>query len=214
MTRVDELQKKYPDLPPEFIVKWEILSHGVKDSETIDKVSSWTRGGSYQSRDLDITMKEIADKRSGAKRPGYVMRPKPLYMKNGIGAVIRRHSRTPYEIREESEDQFALHEGEEKVEDIYFPSPKNWGEGLVTSRGTPVPTIVTAQARCFSIQPIRFCEYFIRGERSSDGERTGGGDAGQVCREDSERRPLHARDEDECSPSRQEGPAEAARRRT
>ncbi|MDO8673457.1 MAG: hypothetical protein Q7O66_18775 [Dehalococcoidia bacterium] len=165
MSRVDELQKKYPNLPREIVVKWEVLVRGVKDTSTLDKVSYWTRGGSYQSRDLDISLKEIAAKREGEGRPGYVARPKPLHMKNGIGANIRRGTRTPYEIRDESEGKFALYEGDEKVEDVYFPSPRGWGEEMVTSRGTPVTSLVEVKSHCFSIQPIRFCEYFVRGEQ-------------------------------------------------
>ncbi|MDO8672257.1 MAG: hypothetical protein Q7O66_12660 [Dehalococcoidia bacterium] len=165
MSRVDELQKKYPDLLRDFIIKWEVLSQGVRDSEALDKTSDWTRGGSYQSRDLDITMKAIADRRPGTMRPGYVMRPRPLFTKNGFGAGIRRHSRTPYEVREESEDKYALYENEERVDDVYFPSPKEWGDNLITSRGTPASTIVSAHGRCFFIQPLRFCEYFVSGEQ-------------------------------------------------
>ncbi|MDO8673454.1 MAG: hypothetical protein Q7O66_18760, partial [Dehalococcoidia bacterium] len=165
MTTVDELQKKYPDLPREIIVKWEVLVRGVRDTGTLDKVSYGSRGGSYLSRDLDISLKEIAAKRQGKAREGFVARPKPLHMKNGIGANIRRGTRTPYEIREESEGRFAIYEGEEKVEDVYFPAPRGWGDDLVTSRGTPVTSLIEMKGSCFNIQPIRFCEYFVRGEQ-------------------------------------------------
>ena len=165
MTRVDDLQKKYPSLPREFIVKWEVLNHGIKDSADLDKTCEWSRGGSYQSRDIDVTLKGLAEKRPETVRPGYVLKTRPLYMKKGIGARVQRDSTSPYEVREESEGKFALYSGEDKIEDIYFPAPMEWGEDLITSKGMPASTFVSVQGRCFSIQPIRFCEFFTRGEQ-------------------------------------------------
>ncbi|MBI4320438.1 MAG: hypothetical protein HY675_18265, partial [Chloroflexi bacterium] len=31
MTRVDDLQKKYPMIPQDIVLKWEFVSHGVRD---------------------------------------------------------------------------------------------------------------------------------------------------------------------------------------
>ncbi|MDO8672686.1 MAG: hypothetical protein Q7O66_14845 [Dehalococcoidia bacterium] len=165
MTRVEELQKSYPTLPREFIVKWDVMSQGIKDTEEIDKVSSWYGGGSYQSRDHGITLKEIADKRPGTVRPGYVLRPKSFYMKSGLGARFARSRTSPYQIREIGDSQFSLFEGEEKIEDIYFVSPEWWGDDRVTSKGTRASTLVSVLGSCVKMQPVRFCEYFTRGEQ-------------------------------------------------
>ncbi|MDO8671269.1 MAG: hypothetical protein Q7O66_07535 [Dehalococcoidia bacterium] len=163
MARVDDLQKKYPGVPREVIVKWEALRNGIKDTGALDKVSIWTRGGSFQSRDMDVSIKEIAAKRPETVRQGYVMRPGVLYMKNAIGARVMRDSQSPYEIRDVGDGRFALFEGEERVEEVYFPPRKDWADELVTSKGTPVTSLVSMDRRCFSIYPVRFCEYFTQG---------------------------------------------------
>ncbi|MDO8673271.1 MAG: hypothetical protein Q7O66_17835 [Dehalococcoidia bacterium] len=165
MNRIDELQQKYPMFPRQYLVKWEVLNHGIKDSADLDKTCEWSRGGSYQSRDIDVTLKGIAEKRPDTIRPGYVLKTRPLYMKRGIAARVQRDSTSPYEVREGSEGKFALYTGEEKIEDVYFPAPREWGDDLITSKGLPASTLVTVQGRCFSIQPIRFCEFFTRGEQ-------------------------------------------------
>ncbi len=53
MTRVDELKKKYPTIPRDFIIKWELKQLGVQDTEDHDKVSTWRSAeGSYQIKFL------------------------------------------------------------------------------------------------------------------------------------------------------------------
>ncbi|MDO8670583.1 MAG: hypothetical protein Q7O66_04030, partial [Dehalococcoidia bacterium] len=167
MTRVDELQKKYPNLAREIIVKWDVLRHGIKDSEVLDKVAIWDRAGSFQSRDLHgVTLQSMEEKRPGTfSKPGFVVRPDPFFMENGLGVRFPRALDSPYEIWEVGEDKFALLEGDEKVTDIYFPSPKPRNEEAVTSRGTPVSSLVSGIGHCFRIDPVRFCEYFSHGEQ-------------------------------------------------
>ncbi|MDO8670999.1 MAG: hypothetical protein Q7O66_06155 [Dehalococcoidia bacterium] len=164
MTRVDVLQEKYHGLSREIIIKWEVLSRGIRDSEALYKVGTWWRGGSYQSRDNDVTLKEVAGKRPETARPGQVFTPNAMYMKGGIGSIVIRDSRSPYEVREVGSDKFALYEGEDWVEDVEFPPHKQWADQLVTSKGTAATTLVTPIRRCFKIAPVRFCEYFTRGE--------------------------------------------------
>ncbi|MDO8672464.1 MAG: hypothetical protein Q7O66_13695 [Dehalococcoidia bacterium] len=98
----------------------------------------------------------MAEKRPGtAVRPGFVMRPDPFYMTNGIGAEVRRSLDSPYEIRAAGDGKFALFEGDDKVEDIYFPAPKPRSTGAVTSKGTPVTSLVSGGGHCFFITPVR-----------------------------------------------------------
>ncbi|MDO8670211.1 MAG: hypothetical protein Q7O66_02130 [Dehalococcoidia bacterium] len=165
MTRVDDLQKIYPNLAREIIVRWEVLVNGIRDSAVLDEVSTWHPGGSFQSRDHDVTLKEIAAKRPGTVRPGYVATPSPLFMKNGLGALITRDTQSPYQIKALGDGRYALYEGKEEVQEVYFPLPKPWAEGLKTGKGTSVTTLVNVNRRCFKIAPVRFCEYFTNGEQ-------------------------------------------------
>ena len=43
MTRLEELQKKYPSLAREILVKWEVLRHGIRDSDAVYKNGFWIR---------------------------------------------------------------------------------------------------------------------------------------------------------------------------
>ncbi|MDO8674022.1 MAG: hypothetical protein Q7O66_21635 [Dehalococcoidia bacterium] len=181
MTRVDELQKKYPNVPREVIVKLDALTLGIRDSDAFDNIGHWARSGgvgTYQSYDRELPRLET--------RPGYVKRLGAFQMKNGLGARIERDSTSPYEIRELDSGQFALFEGEEKVQDIYFPQ-KPWPfaeqKEPLTSSGTPVTSLVNLKApHCFGITPVRHCEYFSLGEQckfcnydaTQEGARTAG----------------------------------------
>ncbi|MDO8669971.1 MAG: hypothetical protein Q7O66_00890 [Dehalococcoidia bacterium] len=168
MTRVAELQKKYPDLAREVIIKWETLRYGIKDSDALYKAGLWRRAaGGFLSLDHGVTMEEIAKKRPESVRPGYVLLPGVYYMKNGIGSRIERDPSSPYEIREDGPGQFALYEGEEKIVEVYFNNPKHWTDDPEkeprTSKGTPVTSLVTLLRRCFQIAPLRYCQYFDLG---------------------------------------------------
>ncbi|MDO8673966.1 MAG: hypothetical protein Q7O66_21355 [Dehalococcoidia bacterium] len=167
MTRVDDLQRKYPSIPREVLVKWELLRNGLRDSSVIDKVSDWIRPtGQYQNRDIDVTMFDIGKKRPETLRQGYIMRPRPAFMKNGISAQTRRHSESPYEARELGNGKFGLYEGEVKVEDVYFPAHTlPWDVEPVTRKGWPVTSLVKFENVCFSIGATRYCEYFSTGEQ-------------------------------------------------
>lgn len=169
MTRVDELQEKYPGLHREIIVKWEALGKGIRDSDALDKTSHWVRGAfSCQTYDHDKSLKDGLGKKPDSVKAGHFKAPGAYFMKSGIGAAIQRDSASPYEIREIGDGQFALFEGEDKVEDIYFRRASDlWpedGEPL-TGKGTPVTSLVTQSSpTCFAVNPVRYCEYFTNGE--------------------------------------------------
>ncbi|MDO8672652.1 MAG: hypothetical protein Q7O66_14675 [Dehalococcoidia bacterium] len=170
MTQIDVLRKKYPSIPPDVILKWEILNHGVRDSGDIDKVSDWSRAGtnfSYQSYDHDLTLKEVVDRKPTRLKDGRILRPRALRTKNGIGASVRINTRSPYEIRELANGQFAIFEGDDQVDvDVYFldAKPRTTPEP-VTSKGTPVSNFISPKRRCFSLMPVRYCEYFASGDQ-------------------------------------------------
>ncbi|MDO8672513.1 MAG: hypothetical protein Q7O66_13945 [Dehalococcoidia bacterium] len=167
MTRVDELQKKYPSLPREIILKWDVLRHGVQDTEVIDRTGHWQRVGygGYQSHDHDLSLKQVAEQRPERVKPNYRLRTSPFYMRNGLGVRVELDRSSPYNFREIADNQYAIFEGEEKVEDIYFPFYKSQtSEEFFTSKGTPLSTLINSWRRCFQIAPIRFCEFFTRGE--------------------------------------------------
>ncbi|MDO8670049.1 MAG: hypothetical protein Q7O66_01290 [Dehalococcoidia bacterium] len=165
MTRISELEKKYPTVPQEVVVKWEVVSHGVRDTGDLDKIGTWQKAGehySYQSYDHDITLKEYVEKRPARLKDGRILRPGHFYMKNGIGAAIRIDTSSPYEIRDSGDGRLFLFEGEEKLDiSLFFPHPKpRVGPELVTGKGTPVSTLISPRRRCFQLMPVRYCEYF------------------------------------------------------
>ncbi|MDO8673477.1 MAG: hypothetical protein Q7O66_18875 [Dehalococcoidia bacterium] len=168
MTRIADLQKKYPTIPLEVIVKWEILNTGVGDSDDLDKVSQWLRRnnvGTYQTYDHDVTLKDQAVKRPERIKDGHMLRPNTMYMANGIGAKIRMDSRSPYRIKDRGDGRMAIFEGEDMVDmDVYFP-PKPPLEEALTSKGTLVTDLVNLNQRCFFIVPVRYCEYFATGDQ-------------------------------------------------
>ncbi|MDO8672562.1 MAG: hypothetical protein Q7O66_14195, partial [Dehalococcoidia bacterium] len=170
MSRVDELAKKYPGIPREVIIKYEVLSRGMKDTETLDTVSYWVRAGGtggYQSYDQDVTLKQLAEKRPGRVKPGYILRLDAMYTKAGLGARIQRDSRSTYEIREISSGNFALFVGDEGGEEVVFPSHEPWEavEERIISKGKPATSLVVLNRNCFRINPVRYCEYFNSGEQ-------------------------------------------------
>ncbi|MDO8674339.1 MAG: hypothetical protein Q7O66_23265 [Dehalococcoidia bacterium] len=167
MTRIDELQKKYPSIPREVIIKWEVVANGVADSPELDEVSEWTRPTSYQTYDFDVTLKQMEEKRGKRTDGGRLLRPGNLYMKNGVGARIQVSTRSPYSIRDSGNGVLSLFEGEERIdEDLYFPRPKpREGKEPVTSRGTPIDSLINTPRQCFFVMPVRYCEYFATGEQ-------------------------------------------------
>ncbi|MDO8672051.1 MAG: hypothetical protein Q7O66_11560 [Dehalococcoidia bacterium] len=170
MSRIDELQKKYPSIPRDMIICWDAHRNGIRYTEVIDTLSYYDRGRLYQSRDTDVTLKDIAMARPRAIREGLVLNPTPMYTKSGFGAQIVRDTQSSYEIREEGPEQYALYAGEEKVEDVYFPKPKKrWGDygekEPRTSKGTPVTSLVNLRRRCFMICELRHCQYFDTGDQ-------------------------------------------------
>ncbi|MDO8673999.1 MAG: hypothetical protein Q7O66_21520 [Dehalococcoidia bacterium] len=169
MAHVDELQKKYPNLPREIIVKWEMLRNGVRDSDVLSKEGTWRRpAGDFLSHDRGVTMEETAKKRPETVRQGYLQIPGQMFMRNGIGARVMRDSRSPYQIREESPGKYALYEGKARVENAYFNPPNHWTDEPDkeprTSKGTPITSLITRVRRCFFLAPLRYCDFLGRGE--------------------------------------------------
>lgn len=169
MNRIDELQKRYPGIPRHVIARHDVLVQGVRLSEDLDKVSQWRAAGwLYQTNDYDvISLKDMAEKTPERVRPGQILRPPgSIRFKTGLGAGLRARSTSPYTIKEVSEGKFALFEGEERVEDVYFfrQKPRTTPEP-VTSKGTPISTLIDFMPRCSCIAPMRYCEYFSTGDQ-------------------------------------------------
>ena len=167
MARVDELQKRYPSLPREVLIKWDVLQHGLKDSKALTTAGNWFRSlPTYQSYDREISLKEAAEN-AGRVKGGFVKTAWQFCQKNGMGTQVQRDSTSPYEIRDMGFGRYVLYEGEVEVQEVYFPrDPRPWPEEPLTSKGTPVTNLVTINSPvCVQMVPVRYCEYFALGEQ-------------------------------------------------
>ncbi|MDO8673314.1 MAG: radical SAM protein [Dehalococcoidia bacterium] len=167
MGRIQELEQKYPTLPRDVIIKWEMESQGVVDTADLDLVSDWkTAEGSYQSKFDAVSLKELVGT-SSRLRNGQMLRPRSMLMKSSIGVALHIDPKSRYSIRGESEDKLALYEGEDKIDvKIYFPRvPAREGPEPVTSKGSPISRFMKSPRNCFNIQAVRYCEYFSTGEQ-------------------------------------------------
>ncbi|MDO8674367.1 MAG: hypothetical protein Q7O66_23415 [Dehalococcoidia bacterium] len=169
MTRVDELQKKYPDLAREIVVKWEMMKYGVRDSDVLLKEATWRRAaGGFLTHDRGITMKDTVKKSPESARPGFYHFPGETIMKNGVGFKVTRDPRSAYQIRERSVGRYAIHEGDEHIEDVFFNPASHWVDEPDieprTSRGTPITSLISRVRRCFFLAPLRYCDFLGRGE--------------------------------------------------
>ncbi|MDO8672738.1 MAG: hypothetical protein Q7O66_15105 [Dehalococcoidia bacterium] len=132
MSRLDELEKSYPAIPRDVILKWEIGCRGVRDTEVIEEVGTWQRAlGTYQSYDRGESLTEMAKKHPGRVRPGFLLRPPPLFMTRGRQPVrIGIDASGPHEFRAEGSGKYALYKGEEKVQKVFFPPPTPGAEDM------------------------------------------------------------------------------------
>ncbi|MDO8670840.1 MAG: hypothetical protein Q7O66_05345, partial [Dehalococcoidia bacterium] len=126
MTRIDELTSKYPQIPRDLIIKWELWNKGVKDTEDLDKVSEFKQAvGTYQNKFDEVDLAELVAARPSRLKNGQMLRPGSFFMKSSSSAPVVISRKSPYEVREEAEGKFFLYEGEEKIDgEIFFPKPK------------------------------------------------------------------------------------------
>ncbi|MDO8670670.1 MAG: hypothetical protein Q7O66_04480 [Dehalococcoidia bacterium] len=168
MARIDELAKKYPDIPRDLIVKWELWNRGVKDTDDLDKISIWkVIEGSYQNKFDEVTLKDLVARRPSRVQGDRILRPDAFFMKSSFNAPLVISPGSPYSVREVSENKFGLFEDEEQVDlELYFPMPKpREGAEPLTSRGTPISRLIKSPRSCFFIFPVRYCEYFATGDQ-------------------------------------------------
>src|SRR3990172_9478343 len=165
MTRIGELERKYPTIPREMLVKYEVWDKGLRYTTDLDKVSEWMPpSGSYQTKHDDQTLQEMVAEQPHRLKEGYFLRPREFTMPSTLGCHIYLKTTSPYTVREIADGKFALFEGEEKVDvDIYFPKAKPWEEPTTTSRGTPIKRFVANDRNCFYVYAGRYCEYFPLG---------------------------------------------------
>lgn len=173
MSRVDELQKKYPTLSREFIVKWDCMNHGIKDSDDLykEKAGIWINGIGIYTRDHSTRLTALVKNRPDGVRPGWIRFPSAFFMRNGNGVSVKRDPRSPYEVREVGHGQFALFEAEEKVEDVWFPGASVGEPG--TSDFWPGSTMNGTNKNCGLARglnapvylPLNHCGYFATGDQ-------------------------------------------------
>ncbi|MDO8672325.1 MAG: radical SAM protein [Dehalococcoidia bacterium] len=170
MSRIDDLQKRYPTIPRDIIVKWEIGVRGLRDSEALARLGTWQRNlATYQSYDRGLSLKGMAQTHPERVREGALLRP-PGFMitRGGESMRIDMDLTSPYEVIEEASGRYALYEGDDRAEAVYFIPPEAKAKELLTRNGTPVTSLVTnlmyTNNQCFMISPVRFCEYFTTGD--------------------------------------------------
>ncbi|MDO8671663.1 MAG: hypothetical protein Q7O66_09565, partial [Dehalococcoidia bacterium] len=169
MTRIAEFSKKYPTIPKDVLVKWELMNRGIRDSKDLDKVSFWRRAaeGAYLSFDEDLTLERIKKETPWRVKGDSVLLPDRLYLKTGFDFYLYRKERSPYVIKEINQGKVAIFEGEEMVDvEVYEPprEKERLCKELKTSKGKSVRDFMELFGNCYSIYPGRFCEYFNDGD--------------------------------------------------
>ncbi|MDO8669973.1 MAG: hypothetical protein Q7O66_00900 [Dehalococcoidia bacterium] len=168
MARVAELQRKYPGIHRDIIVKWDVLTNGIRDTNDLDTVSSWRPAsqGTYGSYDEEFTLQRLKTETPWRVKDDAVLLPDRLWMKTGLGFPLFRKQRSPYLIREIGAGKVAIFEGNEMIEADLYPPPRKQRQQpeLVTGQGTPVRDLVQIRRNCYWIVPVRYCEYFNKGE--------------------------------------------------
>ena len=167
MTRINELEKKYPTTPRDMFIKYEVWDKGLRYTRDLDKVSEWTGpSGSYQTKFDNQNLQQQAADQPHRVKPGFFLRPMPIFMmKSTLGCPVNLKATSPYTIREIAEGRFAVFEGEEMIEEVYFPKPKPWEGPTTTSRGTPIKRFLLNDRNCFFVITGRHCEYFPLGKQ-------------------------------------------------
>ncbi|MBI2862987.1 MAG: hypothetical protein HYX94_00290 [Chloroflexi bacterium] len=167
MTRIDELEKKYPTIPKDVIVKWDVFCRGVRDNRDIDKASVWRSAAhsSYQSFDEDYTLERLKRETPWRFKGDAMLVPDWIWMSSGLAFPLYRKEHSTYTIREVKEGRLALFDGEEMIDvDLHVAPPRDRMPELKTSKGTPAAELVSLERRCYNVWPVRFCEYFTTGE--------------------------------------------------
>ncbi|MBI2864706.1 MAG: hypothetical protein HYX94_09125 [Chloroflexi bacterium] len=173
MTRVDELQKKYPTVPRYVILKTDFNVHGIRDWGNLEETGIWSRYaglGTYATYDLDITLKEWVEMGPGRVKPGMILRPgRFVFPETGtdIMPAPSVNTKSDLTIRAEGSGKYAVYQGDERVDEVYqMPA---MGSNIVakeqlTKSGKPTSNFVHWSTKCcFQIIPVRFCEFFTLG---------------------------------------------------
>jgi len=167
VSRIDELQKKYPTIHRDTLIKFEIWDQGVRYTRDMDKAGQWSPArGSYMTKFDNQTLQEMVAENPHRLKDGKFVRPDFFTLPSTVGGSLYTKTTSPYTIREIAEGKFAFFEGEEKVVDVYFDSyPWPLKAPPVTSRGTPWTRFLRSCGNCFALQPQQYCEYFPLGKQ-------------------------------------------------
>jgi hypothetical protein len=162
-SRIKSLQKKYPRIPLQVLVKTDLLFHGVRYTQELSEAGAWAipnyQPYRFQEGEEDPTGK------------GYINIPYLLTIEGGSLVRILGNGESPYRIIGDG-SAHALMEGDEHVIRVEFQKKPLWQQ-KTTADGTPMSSIgISQHGDMLILNPTPGCEYFLhRNEKTGENYR-------------------------------------------
>jgi len=151
-SRIKSLQKKYPRIPLQVLVKTDLLFHGVRYTRELGEAGTWAISNyqpyRFQEGEEDPTGK------------GYINIPYLLTIE-GEGLVrILGNGESPYRIVADGSSH-VLMEGNKQVMQVAFQKKPLWQQNK-TADGTPMSSVgISQHGDMLILNPTPGCEYFL-----------------------------------------------------
>lgn len=157
MGRLEELSKKFPEIPRSIIIKSDVLREGIKFTPILNKIGRWALPQSHAVYEFDHEDHHTAEESS----EGWSFIPYSFELGDGTATMVQIDSNSPYEITEEEDGRYMLYRDGELVEEIFFSPRPEW-----YSKRTKDETLMsnisfkTGRCRSFNVMVLNYCEYF------------------------------------------------------
>ncbi len=182
MSRLDDLQAKFPDIPRSIILKMDLLREGIRFTPALNEIGRWAIPHFLQwnpEHAFDVDAR-------GEAPEDWLLTPWNLRLADGTTIKTRFwDSDAPYEIRNDGGRQW-LFRDDEFVQEIFFHRRPGWLLDRA-SDGTVFGTVVQPWApECWYAVSLRYCQYTKTGDQcrfcclqpDTDGSGKGGQLAG------------------------------------
>ncbi len=152
MQYLERLLDRFSDTPKHIVIKADILRRGIKLNDDIQRAG--------EKSCLTGLLTKFESVISEFSPP-----PSQFHFKADETTVdIKIDDRSPYEISEDSEDNYYLFCGEENLGEVRFTNRPSYMDKQ-TSDGKPCADFLTQRGpSCLCVSPIDFCAYFKTGD--------------------------------------------------